>query len=134
MVRDWRIDTTSRRLGERRALPAHTEATLLVKRKSALRRSPRRVSVHLDNVSVTGVGFFVPDSESFVVGQLVTFELGGVASALRLRRVEQSTSPGWTYLGAEFADPRPAVMPVIERLLMGHALDEREARWQGNVR
>lgn len=136
MVRDWRSDTTSRRLGERKSLPEQAEAYVLRARKGPIRRKPIRIQAHVDNVSVTGVGFFLPTAETtIVVSEDVVFEIGGAQSPVRVRRAVESMGSGWTYYGCEFTEPRPTVMPAIEALLLGGTRPERDMRWQhGSIR
>ena len=135
MAREWRTDTSTRRLGERRSLPEQTAAFVLRPRQSLFRRSPVRVAVHVDNVSVTGVGFFAPTTEKFVLHDQLSFEIEAIASPIRLRRVTESVGSGWTYCGAEFLEPTPGVMPAIDRLLSGGQTSGKDMRWQqGTIR
>jgi hypothetical protein len=135
MVRDWRHDASIRRLGERRSLPEQIPAFVVRSRKSLFKKGPERIPVHVDNVSVTGVGFFAATALPMQVSDLVMFEIAGTSTQMRIRRVTESGGTAWTYYGAQFIDPQQTVMMAIERVFFGERLPNRDVAWhEGTVR
>jgi hypothetical protein len=122
MVRDWRHDASIRRLGERRSLPEQIPAFVVRPRTGMFRKSPERIPVHVDNVSVTGVGFFAATSHPMQVSDLVIFEIAGTSTQMRIRRVSDTGGTVWTYYGAQFVDPQQTVMLAIENVFFGDQL------------
>jgi hypothetical protein len=130
MLRAWITSRVARRSSERHALPHQTPA-FVVKSVRGRREDRVRIPVYLDNVSQTGIGFFAPSSETFKYLDVMTLEVDGLRSPIRLRRVRDTTGSEWTYCGAAFLENRPAVLSAFERLFNdGHQLSGRVLRWE----
>jgi hypothetical protein len=131
MLREWAIDRSSRRAADRQSLPEQTPAVVLRAARGGRRKGPNRIPIYLDNVSISGVGFYAPALENLRYGDVMTLEVDGLRSSIRLRRVKDSTGSEWTYCGAAFLDGAPAVMPAFERLFNGGVdLSGRVLRWE----
>lgn len=81
------------------------------------RRRTRRIDIRLDNVSITGIGFYVLVDERLSAGERLDFEVDGVRSPVAIRRLVDTVGPHWRYGGGAFLEPHPAVLPVVLRLL-----------------
>ena len=117
----------SRRLGERtgvQLLLGHVDVMV-----GRLRPKPREVAVTIDNVSMTGVGFWGDLPAAVVAGTVLSFRTGSLACPVRIRRVaEGRDGVGRAYYGAEFVDPSPAALEAINAL-RGAGPDPKDDLW-----
>ncbi|MCU1499273.1 MAG: hypothetical protein JWM47_3226 [Acidimicrobiales bacterium] len=129
MMRDAPSAREIRRLGERRALPERIPGVVIVPAKGWRKRSPGEVPILIDNVSVSGIGFFVPGEATFEVEETIEIGIEDQTCSVQVRRVDHGATTGWTYYGVAFVGASDHVLPALERQVLNDDDAARLMRW-----
>jgi hypothetical protein len=115
MTAHWRNDTSIRRLGVRRTLPEKLLGHA-VRRRASFTLRGERVQIAIDDISASGVGFYGPPSPLLVEKEPLLLKVGHTETNVRIRWVDRSPTRQAVRYGAEFTDPAPALVPLVEEM------------------
>ena len=115
MTAHWRNDTSIRRLGTRYTLPDKLLGHA-VRRRAAFTLRGERIQIAIDDISASGVGFYGPPSPLLMEKEPILIKVAHTETQARIRWVARNPKRQAVRYGAEFLDPTPTLVPLVEEM------------------